>query len=516
MRSGDTSSTRKQQTLNFTFAPIGASTVDLSLGLYYTGNISVTWNPGIISNLYSSSANSQRLFTNTYVSTGATGTIRGNVNLIRRITASTTGTIPLTVLASETSKLHSLAEFSSGATQSWQFNMSALPSMMTTMGNGGLNTSFGSIGSSSSTNLPAGLTYFSVGGLNTMTGDITHLPTGLTTFAVSNAQGYPSTLNLTGSINYLPPNLTTFSITGSLSTISGDIWNLVYLASLTNFTLLGANSVDGDIIGLPSSLITFNVRGNNYITGDIANIPASISYFYIAGNNTLVGDISNLKSALTTFYITSGTNTITGTMASLALACPSISTFSVYGRNQITGNIADFPATISNFNMYGYNIISGAIADIKPAMRTFYYRSFGTITGNLNTIPSALTTFSVSALTGNIYPGPSAGTCTIFGNIADIPNSVSYFYLSNCTGALTYTGKVWPTMDYFAISPKSGYGLTQSQVNALLIDLAAATWSGGYKVLSLAGFNAAPDYGNPAVTVAIATLQTKVTLTINP
>lgn len=514
MRSGLTSSSRQQQTLNFTIGPVGASATNLTLGLYYTGNISVTWNPGITST-YSSSTNTKNQFINTYVSTGATGTIRGNVNLIRRIASSSSGDMALNVPAIETSKLHSLAEFSAESTQSWQFDMGALPSMMTTMGNGGLNTSFGSIGSSAGTNLPSGLTYFSVGGLNTMTGNISNLPVGLTTFAVSTVVGYTSVFNLTGNINSLPPNIVTFTIQGNLSTISGDIANLISKTSLTFFTVYGANTIDGDIVNIPSNVQTFNVRGYNTIYGNIANIPASVTHFYLSGNNYVSGDISTLKPTLVTLYLTEGFNTITGNLNTMN--CPSMNTFSVYGRNQISGDIVDLPATVSNFNMYGYNTINGTTANIKPAMRNFFWRGFGTMTGNINAIPSGLTQFSVSVLTSNIYPGPSAGTNTVFGNIADVPNSVTWFAMHSGTVALTYTGKTWPTMSYFYIFPKPGFGLTQSQVDALLIDFAAANWNGN-KQIYLAGYNAAPSYTDPAVSAAITTLTvTKgVSVTLTP
>jgi hypothetical protein len=519
MRSGLTSSSRQQQTLNFTVAPVGASATTVTLGLYYTGNISVTWNPGIISDTYSTSSASQRVFANTYVSTGATGTIRGNVNLIRKIIS--TGTVEMYVPASETAKLHSLAEFSASSTpgsamqQIWEFDVSSLPPMMTYFNNGAANTSFGSIGSSSSTNLPAGIQELIVGGANTITGDISNLPSGMQSLSVSNTQGYSSPFQLSGNINTLPPNMEVLTIQGNLSAISGDIANLSSLSVLRRFTVYGSNTINGDILRIPSLVETFNVRGNNTLSGNIANIPLSVTYFYVSGANSISGDISTLKPSLTTCYLF-GNNTLTGELGSLALACPSITTFSVYGVNQINGNIVDLPSALSNINMYGYNTIGGNIADIKPAMRNLVLRSFGTITGNINTIPNGLTQLLVSALTGNIFPGPSAGTNTIFGDLADIPNSVNYFYLGNGSGALTYTGKTWPTMDYFAILPKATYGLTQSQVNALLIDLAAATWDGGSKVLYLAGSNAAPDYGNSTVTAAIATLLTKVnTLTIN-
>jgi len=514
MRSGLTSSTRQQQTLNFTIDPVGASATPLSLALYYTGNISVTWNPGIVSTIYSSNTNISRSFAQSYTSTGATGTIRGNVNLIRKISIGSD--ISMTVPSSETLKLHTLADFSAsnGATatrfQSWQFDMSSLPPAMTSFVNGGLNTSFGSIGSSASTNLPAGLTTFSVGGKNTITGDISHLPSTLTSFAITNTSGQPSTFNLTGNIDSLPLNISSFGLRGSYSTISGNLSSLSLLSSLTSFSLYGLNTVTGDIASIPTNVQTFDVRGNNTIYGDIANIPASVTYFYLSGNNYVSGDISTLKPTLQTLYLTSGTNTITGDLSTLN--CPLMGVFSVYGRNRITGDIADLPATVNNFNMYGYNTINGNTANIKPAMRYFFWRSLGTMSGNINSIPNGMQQFSVTPLTVNIYPGPSFGINTVSGNLADIPNTVFYFALSQLTGTLTYTGKTWPVMDYFLIAPKtSPYGLSQTIVNQLLIDFAAATWSGSYKYINLAGFNAAPNYSDPTVAAAIATLQTKVT-----
>jgi len=82
-------------------------------------------------------------------------------------------------------------------------------------------------------------------------------------------------------------------------------------------------------------------------------------------------------------------------------------------------------------------------------------------------------------------------------------------------GTFSYTAShTWPNgMQRILILPASGYGLTSTQVDNLLIDLAnVSTWS-GVKVVNLAGYNSART---SASNTAVTTLQGKgVTVTTN-
>ena len=91
------------------------------------------------------------------------------------------------------------------------------------------------------------------------------------------------------------------------NTISGDITNLP--SSLTDFICYGSNTISGDITNLPSDLTYFRCAGSNTISGDITNLPSGLTDFRCYGSNTISGDITNLPSSLTSFNCT-GSNTI--------------------------------------------------------------------------------------------------------------------------------------------------------------------------------------------------------------
>jgi hypothetical protein len=130
----------------------------------------------------------------------------------------------------------------------------------------------------STSNLPAGLTYFSWVGNNTGTGDIANLPAGLTLFHWSGSN------TGTGDIASLPAGLTIFIWEGN-NTGSGNITNLP--AGLTYFSWGGSNTGTGDIANLPAGLAYLIWYGNNTASGNLANLPAGLTYIYLVGNNTV-------------------------------------------------------------------------------------------------------------------------------------------------------------------------------------------------------------------------------------
>ena len=78
--------------------------------------------------------------------------------------------------------------------------------------------------------------------------------------------------------------LTSFTCYG-LNTISGDVQNLP--SGVVSFDCRGSNTVSGDIQNLPSGFISFTCSGSNTISGDIQNLPSGVAYFHCEGSNTI-------------------------------------------------------------------------------------------------------------------------------------------------------------------------------------------------------------------------------------
>ena len=91
------------------------------------------------------------------------------------------------------------------------------------------------------------------------------------------------------------------------------------------------------------------------------------------------------------------------------------------------------------------------------------------------------------------------------GDVADLPSVMTYLYLGNTKSVLTeYTSpRTWPNnMYYLNIYAVSPGGLDSTEVDNLLIDLAATTWTAEKKIY-IQGTNAARTSASDA---AVATL----------
>ena len=94
---------------------------------------------------------------------------------------------------------------------------------------------------------------------------------------------------------------------GGSNTLSGDVANLP--SGLIYSYVTGSNTLSGDIANLSSGLTHLRMWGSNTLTGDVANLPSGLTYLYVRGSNTLTGDVANLPSGLIYSYVT-GSNTI--------------------------------------------------------------------------------------------------------------------------------------------------------------------------------------------------------------
>lgn len=142
--------------------------------------------------------------------------------------------------------------------------------------------------------------------------------------------------------------------------------------------------------------------------------------------------------------------------------------------------LSDLPSGMISVNCQGYNTISGNLSDLPSAVKYLVVLGNNTISGNISSLSSAQLSFDVE------------GLCRVND------------YTSPRTWAAGYI--------YFKSMPTTGYGLSSTEVDNLLIDLAATTWSGS-KVLWVAGNNAARTTASDAAKATLIGLG--VTVTVN-
>jgi len=350
--------------------------------------------------------------------------------------------------------------------------------------------------------LPSRLTYFRCQGSNTISGALSGLPSGLTYFLCTGSN------TISGALSDLPSDLTTFYCTGS-NTISGALSGLP--SGLTYFLCTGSNTISGALSDLPSGLIYFICTGSNTISGALSDLPSGLTYFDCTGSNTISGALSGLPSGLTTFYC-SGSNTISGALSGLPSG---LTDFYCYGSNTISGALSDLPSGLTYFDCTGSNTISGALSGLPSGLITFYCSGSNTISGALSDLPSGLTYFDCTGsntISGALSDLPSGltyfdctGSNTISGALSDLPSGLTYF---DCTGSNTISDYTAPhtwsnSINYIKLIQAVGSGLSETEVDNLLIDLASATWAGSSRRVELPTPNAPRSSASDA---AVATL----------
>ena len=159
------------------------------------------------------------------------------------------------------------------------------------------------------------------------------------------------------------------------------------------------------------------------------------------------------------------------------------STVKIFAKN---GVLTYFKSTNNNFSFDIANLPSGL---------TYYYNAgSNTTTGDIANLPSDLTYYY------------NAGSNTTTGDIANLPSDLTYYYNAGSNTVDTYTaGRTWANnMQRFVHLPAAGYGLSSTDVDNLLIDLANVTTWTSSKEIDLSGNNAAPG---PLGKAAIDTLR---------
>jgi hypothetical protein len=105
------------------------------------------------------------------------------------------------------------------------------------------------------------VTYFRCTGANTVSGNLSSIPTVMTYFYCYGAN----------------------TITGNLSSLP---------VVMTSFTCYGSNTIIGNLSSLPAVMTSFTCYGSNTISGNLSSIPAVMTYFNCAGSNTIADYIT--------------------------------------------------------------------------------------------------------------------------------------------------------------------------------------------------------------------------------
>jgi hypothetical protein len=142
------------------------------------------------------------------------------------------------------------------------------------------------------------------------------------------------------------PNIVNFYCDGS-NTVTGNLSSLP--AGLTIFLLGGSNTVTGNLSSLPAGLTRLTCTGSNTIAGDLNSLPVALTYLYCTGSNTVTGNLSSLPAGLTTLIL-GGSNTVTGNLSSLPAG---LTYFRCFGLNSVSDYTSPktWPNNINHFQL---------------------------------------------------------------------------------------------------------------------------------------------------------------------
>jgi len=304
-----------------------------------------------------------------------------------------------------------------------------------------------------------------------MSGSTSQLPSNMTRF--STFDGFNNTMS--GNTVNIPRSMTIFDVYGS-NTITGQISDLP--SGLTTVRIFGNNTISGNTMDIPSGVTVFQIIGQSYVYGDLGMIPSGITNLYIFGNNYISGSTCSLsaRTALDggTLVISNNDGSTTGNTITGPLSClpKKINTLHIGGNNTISGNTLDFPTgsttSVSLYlNMGGSNTITGDVNDIPKYTTSLFLTGQNTISGNTSGLPTNVTAMILG------------GNNTLSGRLDDIPNNLFYIDIQGNSNITEYTGKTWVNnMNLLRILPSnSATKFTDTSIDELLIDLTGYTWS---------------------------------------
>jgi len=350
--------------------------------------------------------------------------------------------------------------------------------------------------------LPNSLEQLNVDYGGAITGVLTNIPPNLTFIKIGIASGSFQG-DITGDISGIPSNVTKLYIGGNH--ITGDIANTP--ATLTELSIGGSNTLYGDIANISNNITYLFIGGSNIVTGDIAMLSSGIIYLAITGLNTLYGSLNDLTTISLTWFQIQGSNTISGTLAGLS-SNVGLARLYLYGNNTVSGDVVDLPNSIIYLLILGDNTVNGDTADLPTNLLILYIAGSNTITGDVANLSRDLTMINGGVYTGDAADLPPDLTSIIAsgavtGDLADLPVNTRAFSITGNRISDYTSGHVWSSNMVSLIHlPEASYGLSSSEVDNLLIDLATVTWA-GTKTLNIAGNNAARTSASDAAVTSL-------------
>lgn len=240
--------------------------------------------------------------------------------------------------------------------------------------------------------------------------------------------------------------------------LGGDI---TYLWTTSKIAMLGNNTFFGDVSKLINST-TIHVDGNNTLSGDLSGL-TQLKSIFVRGSNTITGSLTNLVNL--TFARIEGSNTVSGDITNIT----GIKYLNIKGSNTITGDISD-KTSLYYISVSGSNTLYGSIEALS-LLTTINIIGLNTVSGDL---------------------GLNSGL-----------KNITYLALLGKNQIVDYTsGATWGNA-VVQINPDTGYGLSATEIDSMLIDMANSGNMSG-KTITLQGANAARTSASDA---AVSTLE---------
>ena len=148
---------------------------------------------------------------------------------------------------------------------------------------------------------------------------------------------------------------------------------------------------------------------------------------------------------------------------------------------------------LTRFHIKTVNV-DGTIERIAALSGLTYFRCLGsnTLSGNIVNLPSGITVFTC------------VGSNTVSGDVGNLPSGLTYFYCLGSNTISDYSGKTWTTRpDTFVLVPVGAGGLSEAEIDQLLIDFDDdLAWASG-NTITLTGTNAARSTASDAAVTSL-------------
>lgn len=247
------------------------------------------------------------------------------------------------------------------------------------------------------------------------------------------------------------------------NTLTGNLNNM---DSLVVLALFGNNTVGGDLDRLNPAFERLAVWGMNTLHGDfspLVNLTHINLYSYTY--QSMNGDFTPMTK-LIQFYIVNDSCRITGDVTGMT----GMDFFEIRGfdgrpcRSALTGDISGMTAARNIWNQSPYNAFTGDISNLKGVTHFLDDSEHSSYSGAID----QMTSIALFEVHGSLH--------TLTGDPGLIAGQVLNLQLPSCHIEHYTPGNPWlgvlPGLKVI-INPSDGYGLSSSEVDAILIDMAA-------------------------------------------